>query len=197
MLVTLSYLRYVNEIMDSAKLLKNTHFGISRDYPREISQAHKDLWPDFKAARDKYGSKNVKMLFPAALSVHGEVIRNLFPDWHSVLRGSRNSDVDSRIDQRFQKITADFAISEDTQQPLQSTEPSKEPKSVQEVQSASDDDESDTAIEQPEVRTDTPRHLKGKAPAAPNTRGRKASPSPTKSSYIINRHIITLDPLLP
>ncbi|KAH3872884.1 hypothetical protein DPMN_036107 [Dreissena polymorpha] len=50
--------------MDSAKLSKNTHLGISRDYPREISEARKDLWPDFKAARDKYGSKNLKMLFP-------------------------------------------------------------------------------------------------------------------------------------
>ncbi|KAH3879980.1 hypothetical protein DPMN_003892 [Dreissena polymorpha] len=177
-LVTVSDLRYVNEIMDSAKLLKITHFGILRDYPREISEARKDLWPDLKAARDKYGSKNVKMLFPAALSVHGEVIRNLFPDWHSVLRGSRNSDVASRIDQRFQKITADHAISVDTQQPLQSTEPPKESKSVQEVQSASNDDESDTAIEEPEVRTDTPRRPNGKAPAAPNTRGKKASPHP-------------------
>ncbi|KAH3751783.1 hypothetical protein DPMN_186353 [Dreissena polymorpha] len=69
----------------------------------------------------------MKMLFPAALSVHGEVIRNLFPDWHSVLRGSRNSDVPSRIDQRFQKITADYAISVDTQQPLQSTHPQWNP----------------------------------------------------------------------
>ncbi|KAH3811615.1 hypothetical protein DPMN_140027 [Dreissena polymorpha] len=116
-----------NQFFPSENLVKNTHFGISRDYPREISEARKDLWPDFKAARDKYGMKNVKMLFPAALSVHGEVIRNLFPDWHSVFRGSRNSDVASRIDQRFKKIAADYAISVDTQQPIQSTEPQKNP----------------------------------------------------------------------
>ncbi|KAH3701019.1 hypothetical protein DPMN_076002 [Dreissena polymorpha] len=41
---------------------------------------------------------------------------------------------------------------------------------------------SDTEIEEPEVRTDTPRRPKGKAPAAPNTGGRKASPSATKLS---------------
>ncbi|KAH3727653.1 hypothetical protein DPMN_053592 [Dreissena polymorpha] len=182
--------------MDSEKLLKNTHFGISRDSPREISETRKDLWPDFKAASDKYGSNNVKMLFQAAISVHGEVIRNLFPDWHRVLRGSRNSDVASRIDQRFKKITADYAISVDTQQPRQSTEPQKEPKSVQEVQSASDDDESDTAIEEPEVRTETPRRPKGMAPAAPNTRGKKLSPSTTKLSSKQPGYLMQVHPVL-
>ncbi|KAH3730682.1 hypothetical protein DPMN_143948 [Dreissena polymorpha] len=192
-LVTLSDPRYVNDIMDSAKLLKNTHFGISRDYPREISEARKELWPEFKAAREKYGSKSVKMLFPAALSVHGEVIRNLFPDWHSILRGSRNSDVASRVDQRFQKITADYAVS--AQPPKLSTEPPKEPISVREVQSASED-ESDAAVDEPELPTETPRRSKGKAPAAPKQRSRKPSLSPTKLSSRQPGYLMEVHPVM-
>ncbi|KAH3833418.1 hypothetical protein DPMN_106728 [Dreissena polymorpha] len=55
-LVTFTDLRDVNAIMDNAKLLRGTYFGISRDYLREISDARKQLWPEFKAARDKYGA---------------------------------------------------------------------------------------------------------------------------------------------
>ncbi|KAH3876414.1 hypothetical protein DPMN_000254 [Dreissena polymorpha] len=56
-------------------------------------------------------------------------------------------------------------------------------------------DESETAIKEPEVRTDTPRRPKGKAPAAPNTRGRNASPSSTKLSskqpgYLMQVHSV-------
>ncbi|KAH3702037.1 hypothetical protein DPMN_077037 [Dreissena polymorpha] len=185
--------RKLNDIMGSAKLLKNTHFGISRDYPREISEARKELWPEFKAAREKYGSKSVKMLFPAALSVNGEVIRNLFPDWHSVLRGSRNSDVASRVDQRFQKITADYAVS--AQPPKLSTEPPKEPISVREVQSASED-ESDAAVDEPELPTETPRRPKGKAPAAPKQRSRKPSLSPTKLSSRQPGYLMEVHPVM-
>ncbi|KAH3853011.1 hypothetical protein DPMN_095534 [Dreissena polymorpha] len=89
--------RDVNDIMDNAKLLRGTSFGISRDYPREISDARKQLWPEFKAARDKYGAKNVKMAFLAALVIHGETVKNAFPDWHSTLRCSRNADVTAHV----------------------------------------------------------------------------------------------------
>ncbi|KAH3697268.1 hypothetical protein DPMN_084760 [Dreissena polymorpha] len=65
--------------------MDSTSFDISRDYPREISDARKQTWPDFKAALDKYGTKNVKMAFPAALVIHGETVTNAFPDWHSTL----------------------------------------------------------------------------------------------------------------
>ena len=92
--------------MDNAKLLRGTSFGISRDYPREISDARKQLWPEFKAARDKYGAQNVKLVFPAALMIRGETVNNFFPDWHSTLRGSRNADVTAHVEQRFQQLTA-------------------------------------------------------------------------------------------
>jgi hypothetical protein len=88
-------------IMNNAKLLKNTHFGISRDYPREISEARRELWPQFKQARSKYGPRNVKIKFPAALEINGDVVRDLFPGWYETLRGSRNSNVQARIQERY------------------------------------------------------------------------------------------------
>lgn len=88
--------------MGNARCLKGTSFGISRDYPKEIADARPELWPDFKASRDRHGSRNVQIRFPAALVVNGDVVRDMFPGWHSILRGSRNSNVKARVNELFQ-----------------------------------------------------------------------------------------------
>jgi hypothetical protein len=99
-------------IMDKAYLLKNSSYGISRDYPREIREARQELWPDFKNARDKYGKENVKLKFPAALVINGKTVKNLFPDWYEILRGSRNSNIMERIQEKFKRtVEASLASS--------------------------------------------------------------------------------------
>ena len=90
-------------IMDNAKSLKNTNYGISRDYPREIREARQELWPDFKQARSLHGAKNVKLKYPAALVINGETVRNEFPGWHDILRGSRNTNVKARVNEKFKR----------------------------------------------------------------------------------------------
>ena len=91
----------VDVIMEKARLLANTECGISRDYPREISDARRELWADYKQAKSKYGTKNVKLKFPAALEINGDIVRDLFPKWYETLRGSRNSNVQARIKERY------------------------------------------------------------------------------------------------
>ena len=36
------------DIIKHENLLKNTYFGISKDYPAEINCARKTIWPEFK-----------------------------------------------------------------------------------------------------------------------------------------------------
>jgi hypothetical protein len=96
-LATFSNAGEVNALMGYAHRLKNSGIGISRDYPREISDARKSLWPEFKRKRDEFGKENVKILYPAALLVNGRITRNFFPDWHDILKESRITDVHKRI----------------------------------------------------------------------------------------------------
>ena len=41
----------VELIFSKANLLKNTNFSIDRDMPKEISDARKRLWPQFKSLK--------------------------------------------------------------------------------------------------------------------------------------------------
>jgi hypothetical protein len=101
-LVTFAQPVEVDFLISSAKNLKGTDIGISRDFPREITDARKALWPFFKEARTNYGPKNVKMLYPAALQVNGRITRDMFPDWFIILRGSRNSYIPKRVSEKVQ-----------------------------------------------------------------------------------------------
>lgn len=101
-------------ILQNARMLANTPYGISRDYPREIREARQELWPDYREARAKYGKRNVKIKFPAALEINGDTVRNLFPDWHKVLRGSRNSNANARIQEKFVRRIEQMGCSQDS-----------------------------------------------------------------------------------
>ncbi|XP_060560693.1 uncharacterized protein LOC132720552 [Ruditapes philippinarum] len=109
-LVSFSEQSNADSVMENAKLLKNTKFGLSRDYPKEIREARQELWHDYKDARSKYGPRNVKLKYPAALEVNGETLRNLFPGWHSILRGSRNSNVESRVNETYTRAAEKSSI---------------------------------------------------------------------------------------
>ncbi|KAH3833071.1 hypothetical protein DPMN_106372 [Dreissena polymorpha] len=83
----------VDDLMNSACRLAGTNFSLLRDYPKEISDARKQLWPEFNEARSKHGPHNVQMLFPAALPVNGRIAEDLFPEWYPILKGSRISNI--------------------------------------------------------------------------------------------------------
>ncbi|KAH3847365.1 hypothetical protein DPMN_089685 [Dreissena polymorpha] len=87
----------VDDLMISARRLAGTKFSLFKDYPKEITDARKQLWPRFKEAMSKHGPRNIQTLFPAALRVNGRIVEDLFPEWHTILKGSRLTNVHERI----------------------------------------------------------------------------------------------------
>lgn len=90
----------VVRILGNAYKLRDTNYGINRDYPPEIVNARSKLWADYKSEKAKQRRRegSVYIGFPAKLVVEGKVVRDEFPDWKDILRGSRvNSQKDSLV----------------------------------------------------------------------------------------------------
>ena len=51
-IVPFSFYKDTEDILSSARVLKGTSYGISRDYPQEITRARQKLWPQYKAAQE-------------------------------------------------------------------------------------------------------------------------------------------------
>ena len=79
------------EILDASSTLRGTEYGISRDYPSEISKARQSLWKQYKTTREANPRKKVTLEFPARIYVDGVVVADAFPDWYPILQGSRIS----------------------------------------------------------------------------------------------------------
>lgn len=116
-LVSFTDIRHTDTILSNASRLKGTSYGISRDYPSEINEARKALWPEFKIAREKYGPKKVAIKFPAALKVNGVTVKDHFPDWSEVLKGSRNSNVPNRVQEQVKILASEFIETSRSQNP--------------------------------------------------------------------------------
>ena len=106
-LVSFSDSRHTEIILKNATRLKGTTFGISRDYPVEISEARQELWPDFKVAREKYGPRRVSIKYSASLVINGDTVKDMFPDWHQLLNGSRHFDVREQIDEQVKALASE------------------------------------------------------------------------------------------
>ncbi|MES9884248.1 MAG: hypothetical protein ABW185_25670 [Sedimenticola sp.] len=78
----------IERILANANMLKGSHYGISRDYPDEISMARKKLFPKVKMIKAERSNVKVSIQFPAKIVV--DVVEDMFPDWQDVLRGSRH-----------------------------------------------------------------------------------------------------------
>lgn len=89
-IVAFSFYRDTDDVISLARVLKGTTYSINRDYPLEITNARKTLWPQFKEARS-IPYNRVTIGYPAKLIVNGVVTWDLFPDWDNILRGSRIS----------------------------------------------------------------------------------------------------------
>ena len=75
----------VDAIISRASNLKGTDYGISRDFPKEINDARKILWPQYKQAKAT-NPKGVFLKYPAKLIVNKVVIDDLFPNWFHFIR---------------------------------------------------------------------------------------------------------------
>ena len=69
--------------------LKDTGFSVTRDYPPEITRARKTLWPEYKRYKQENPRSKISIVYPAKLIVTGRVVTDLFPEWDSILSGSR------------------------------------------------------------------------------------------------------------
>ena len=76
-------------ILSNADKLRGTSCGINRDYPQEIVNARKPLFKDKKDLKLKYPNSNISVQFPAKLVKDGRVVRDEFPNWHTVLKRDR------------------------------------------------------------------------------------------------------------
>ena len=85
----------IDEILNASSQLKGTEFGVSKDYPSEISKARQSLWNQFKTVRANNPNRRVTVGYPANISIDNETIIDLFPDWFQILQGSRVSRVQS------------------------------------------------------------------------------------------------------
>ena len=83
----------VELIFSKANLLKNTNFSIDRDMPKEISDARKRLWPQFKSLKSTNPRAKVHIQYPARLICDRNVIQDEFPDWHEIMSKSRLVDL--------------------------------------------------------------------------------------------------------
>ena len=79
----------VERIIKSAHMLRDSQFSVSRDYPLEITRARRTLWPDYKQYKTSNPSAKVAIVYPAKLLVNGNVVQDLFPEWDTLLSGSR------------------------------------------------------------------------------------------------------------
>lgn len=79
----------VELILQNAYKLTDTQYGINRDYPKEIIEARSKLWPMYKKAKGENQKGEVYIGYPAKLIVRGKVVADKFPEWRTVLRGSR------------------------------------------------------------------------------------------------------------
>lgn len=75
--------------MKNTSALRETRFSVSRDYPVEITRARKTLWSDYKQARANNRNAKIAILYPAKLMLNGSIVKDLFPEWDAVTRGSR------------------------------------------------------------------------------------------------------------
>ena len=89
----------VDLIMQHTYLLKGKPYSISRDYPQEIADAQRQLYSEYKEAK-QIRSNRVELRYPAKLIISGRVVTDLFPDWFDIMQSKRSSANDIRPRER-------------------------------------------------------------------------------------------------
>jgi hypothetical protein len=76
-------------VLSRANMLRGTNFNINRDFPKEIVDARKSLWPEYKRLRAAYKESKISIVYPAKLVKDGRVMHDAFPQWNLVMQGNR------------------------------------------------------------------------------------------------------------
>lgn len=90
--VTFRYSDHVDLCLRKAYKLAGSAYAIDRDYPLEIQQARKRIWPEYKRLRHEHRSA-VKMVFPAAIKIGQNTVRDEFPEWDRLINGRVVTDI--------------------------------------------------------------------------------------------------------
>lgn len=85
-MVTFRYSADVNTCMKNEYRLGDSAYAVDRDYPYEVQQARKKLWPDFKRLGKEHRSA-AKLIFPATIIVGGRIVCDEFPGWENLING--------------------------------------------------------------------------------------------------------------
>ena len=76
-------------IMSQGRILKGTQNSVSRDYPQEVTNVRRLLWDELKNIKSQDPQAKVSLGYPAKLIVSNRVVLDLFPEWDSIMKGSR------------------------------------------------------------------------------------------------------------
>lgn len=139
-IVAFTYFTDTEYILSKGHMLKNKPYSISRDFPHEIVQARKMLWPRYKDLRSRHTGigNSVSIVYPAKLVHNGRVIVDMFPQWDEFMRRSRVS-----YKQVSEQLRSDS--SQRTSNPPRATRSdTRVTHRVTATQSVSSDDSSDT-----------------------------------------------------
>ncbi|MES9880641.1 MAG: hypothetical protein ABW185_07145 [Sedimenticola sp.] len=93
-IVAFTYFTDTEYILSQCRQLQNKPYSVSRDFPHEIVQARKLLWPKYKDLRTRYAGHTqhkVNIVYPAKLIHNGTVVVDMFPQWDEFMRRSRVS----------------------------------------------------------------------------------------------------------
>lgn len=107
-------------IMSSARSLADTYYGVSRDFPQEITHARKQLWPEYKELKSRNPNGKVRIIFPAKLVMYGKVIKDMFPNWNEYVNTSRvysHTMYTHRSENSYQNTTTTVASSHEPNDP--------------------------------------------------------------------------------
>ena len=81
--------RDTDRILSNAYKLKNTPYSINRDYPKEIADARKVLWPEVKRMRQHNPEVKINIVYLARIVKDGKVVADMFPNWNKIMHRDR------------------------------------------------------------------------------------------------------------
>ncbi|KAH3689284.1 hypothetical protein DPMN_194175 [Dreissena polymorpha] len=76
-------------ILARAYKLKRSPFGIDRQYPMEIARARKELYQSHEAVQGRQLYQRVQIKYQARLYINDRMVRDMFPEWYSILATDR------------------------------------------------------------------------------------------------------------
>lgn len=79
-------------VMNKAYMLKDTKFGVDRNYPKEIANARKTLYQSEEAKLARYEKRQVQIRYPAKLFIDGKMVCDMFPNWFKIIGRDRLSE---------------------------------------------------------------------------------------------------------